>query len=194
MNVESIANKAASSDISKRDFLEIKNDTNNNKSSFNPDKRIELSENISDKSSSEYNPDNRINVEDKIKNETVRENDEINNKDGGSYRDVKKNSDGENKEVHHVPADSASYLERDDGPAIKMDKCDHRQTASCGNSKEAREYRNKQKELIDQGRFRDALQMDIDDIHEKFGDKYDKAIGEMLEYVDKIEKEGLING
>ena len=36
--------------------------------------------------------------------------------------------------------------------------------------------------------------MDIDDLHEKFGDKYDDAIAEMLEYVDQLEKEGKIYG
>ena len=126
-------------------------------------------------------------------NETV-ENNELEEKKGGSYRDVKKTSDGEMYEVHHMPADSISNLERDDGPAIKMEKEDHRQTASCGNSREAREYREKQKELIEQGKFREALQMDIDDLHEKFGDKYDDAIAEMLEYVDQLEREGKING
>lgn len=126
-------------------------------------------------------------------NETA-ENNELEDKKGGSYREVKKTSDGETHEVHHMPADSASNLERDDGPAIKMEKEDHRQTASCGNSREAREYREKQKELIEQGKFREALQMDIDDLHEKFGDKYDDAIAEMLEYVDQLEKEGKING
>ncbi len=120
--------------------------------------------------------------------------DDFSEKKGGSYKDIKKDSDGETHEVHHMPADSASHLERDDGPAIRMEKEDHRQTASCGNSREAREYRAKQKELIDQGKFREALQMDIDDIHEKFGDKYDEAIAEMFEYVDKLEAEGKING
>ena len=115
-------------------------------------------------------------------------------KKGGSYGDVFKEGEGDTYEVHHMPADSASYLERDDVPAIKMEKADHRQTASCGSSREAREYRAQQKELIDQGKFREALQMDIDDIHEKFGDKYDDAIAEMLEYVDKLEAEGKING
>lgn len=115
-------------------------------------------------------------------------------KKGGRYSDVKKNTDGEKQEVHHMPADSASNLERNDGPAIAMDKEDHRQTASCGNSKEAREYRAKQKELIDQGKFKEALQMDIDDIHEKFGDKYDDAIKEMMDYVDELEQEGKIDG
>lgn len=115
-------------------------------------------------------------------------------KKGGSYKEVKENSEGETHEVHHMPADSASPLERGDGPAIKMEKEDHRQTASCGNSREAREYRERQQELIEQGKFREALQMDIDDIHDKFGDKYDDAIAEMLEYVDKLEQEGKING
>ncbi len=120
------------------------------------------------------------------------EKNEIEEKKGGSYRDVKKTSDGEIHEVHHMPSDSATKLERNDGPAIKMEKGDHRQTASCGNSREAREYREKQKELIEQGKFREALQMDIDDIHEKFGDKYDDAIEELLNYVDELEEKGEI--
>lgn len=113
-------------------------------------------------------------------------------KEGGSYSEVKKNSDGQTHEVHHMPADSASHLDRMDGPAIKMEKEDHRKTASCGSSLEAREYQAEQREKIQNGDFRGALQMDIDDIKEKFGDKYDKAIGQMLEYVDKLEAEGKI--
>ncbi len=129
---------------------------------------------------------------DEIGLDGTREGDEPEEKTGGSYRDVKKTSDGEVYEVHHMPADSASPLERDDGPAIRMEKEDHRQTASCGSSREAREYREEQKELIEQGKFRDALQMDIDDIHDRFGDKYDGAIAEMDEYVGRLEKEGRI--
>lgn len=113
-------------------------------------------------------------------------------KKGGSYKDVRVEGEGDKYEVHHMPADSASNLERGDGPAIKMEKEDHRQTASCGMSREAREYREQQRELIEQGKFREALQMDIDDIREKFGDKYDDAIAEMLEYVDQLEQEGKI--
>ena len=128
-----------------------------------------------------------------VKEEFGKENKEVESeKTGGSYKEVYKPGEGDTKEVHHTPADSESPLERDDGPAIKMDKADHRMTASCGNSLEAREYRAKQKELIDSGKFREAVQMDIDDIRGKFGDKYDKAIGEMLNYVDKLEKEGMI--
>ena len=115
---------------------------------------------------------------------------------GGSYKDVKNEGCGWNDnpptEVHHMPADSASNLERGDGPAIAMEYGDHQQTASCGSSREAKEYRAAQKELIEKGDFRGALQMDIDDIHDKFGDKYDKAISQMLDYVDKLEQSGKI--
>jgi len=110
-------------------------------------------------------------------------------KKGGSYSEVKENSDGSTHEVHHMPADSASELSRDDGPAIKMEKEDHKQTGSYGNSKEAQEYREKQKELIEQGKFREAFEMDVEDIREKFGDKYDDAIAEAREYVNTLEGE-----
>lgn len=103
---------------------------------------------------------------------------------GGSYGDIFTPGEGDKYEVHHMPADSINGLSRDEGPAIKMDKEDHRRTASCGNSKEAKEYRSMQQELIEQGRFMEAVQMDIDDIRENFGDKYDVAIQEMLDYIE----------
>lgn len=114
---------------------------------------------------------------------------------GGSYNEVDKyvKREGlENQEKHHMPADSASELRTEDGPCIAMDKADHVQTASWGSSKEAKEYREKQQELIEDRRFREAMQMDIDDIHEKFGDKYDDQIKEMVAYVDKLEEAGVI--
>ena len=114
---------------------------------------------------------------------------------GGSYKDVKKQVDANEKEdveVHHMPADSASRLDRSEGPAIEMEKADHRLTASCGNSREAIEYRDKQRSLIESGDFRGAVQMDIDDIRSKFGDKYDGQIKQMLSYVDKLKEEGKI--
>ncbi|MFI3253575.1 MAG: hypothetical protein R3Y63_04435 [Eubacteriales bacterium] len=109
-----------------------------------------------------------------------------------NYREKLKESDGTTQEVHHMPADSISELSRGDGPAIVMEKADHRQTASCGNSLEAREYREQQAELIKEGKFREAVQMDIDDIREKFGDKYDSEIADMEKYLDKLESEGKI--
>lgn len=116
--------------------------------------------------------------------------------DGGRYKDMKDEGWGHNTEppteVHHMPANSASELPTDDGPCIVMDYEDHRETASCGNSREAQEYRAKQKELIEQGKFREAFQMDVDDIQEKFGDKYDDAISKAEDYLDKLEKENRI--
>ncbi len=109
-------------------------------------------------------------------------------KQGGRFGDIFKDGEGETVEVHHMPADSVTELSRNDGPAIRMDKEDHRETASCGNSREAREYRERQKELIDDGKFEEAVNMDIEDIREKFGDKYDDAINEMLEYVEELKE------
>lgn len=115
---------------------------------------------------------------------------------GGSYKELKNEGwgwgDNPPREVHHMPADSASHLEREDGPAIAIDYTDHQQTASCGSSRDAKEYRAVQKELIDNGDFRGALQMDIDDLRDKFGDKYDNAISQMLNYVEKLEQAGKI--
>ena len=113
-------------------------------------------------------------------------------KEGGSYREVKKMCDGRIHEVHHMPAKSTSFLEELDGPAIKMDKLDHQKTASWGNSIEAREYRKMQQELVESGKFKKALELDIEDIIDKFPGKYDNAIKEMLEYVNKLELEGII--
>lgn len=147
--------------------------------SFDPDKRVDINENKLENTGVDkgFDPDERV---------------ENTEKQGGSYAEVKKNSDGETHEVHHMPSDISSPLETKDGPCIKMDKADHRQTASCGSSMEAKKYQATQKELIDNGKFREALQMDIDDIRDKFVDKYDEAISQMLDYVDKLEAEGII--
>ncbi len=115
---------------------------------------------------------------------------------GGSYKELRNEGWGWNDnpphEVHHMPADSASNLEREDGPAIAMDYSDHQKTASYGSSRDAKEYRAAQKELIDKGDFRGALQMDIDDIRDKFGDKYNDALTQMQNYIDKLEQAGKI--
>lgn len=167
-------------DVKAPSTSEVNKSTANEASNFDPDKRIDTQANRESHAST-YDPDKRI--EPQVDNTEVK---------GGSYADVKKHSDGETHEVHHMPADSASHLDRAEGPAIKMEKEDHRQTASCGSSKEAREYQAAQRELIEKGDFRGALQMDIDDIQEKFGDKYNDAIAEMMDYVDQLEAEGKI--
>lgn len=101
---------------------------------------------------------------------------------GGAYKNVP----SKGGEVHHMPANSVSPLSRGTGPGIRMDKLDHRKTASWGSSREARIYREKQKTLINQGKFAEAQYMDIIDIRNKFGSKYDRGIQQMLEYTKKI--------
>jgi hypothetical protein len=82
-----------------------------------------------------------------------------------------------------MPANSVSPLSTGDGPAIQMERLDHYQTASWGRSAAAQAYRATQKALIEQGRFDDAIQMDIEDVTGKFGGKYDSA---MLQMIDSL--------
>ena len=112
---------------------------------------------------------------------------------GGAYKDCKKYSNGKTQHVHHMPPNSISnprnsglsLITRSDGPAITMDIEDHKKTASYDSRNSAIAYRERQI----RGSFRDALQMDIDDIRSKFGDKCDNAINELLRYVGRIESE-----
>lgn len=87
-----------------------------------------------------------------------------------------------------MPADSVSPYSKNAGPGIRMDTPDHMKTASWGRSKSAQEYRAIQKELIDKGLFREAQQMDIDNVKSLFGNKYDGAIKQMLEYTNELLK------
>lgn len=61
-----------------------------------------------------------------------------------------------------------------------MDYLDHRDAYSTGSSYAAQAWRTWQKELIDAGRIDEAVQMDINDIRQRFGTKYDDAIKEMI--------------
>jgi hypothetical protein len=62
-----------------------------------------------------------------------------------------------------------------------MEQADHWQTASWGRSASAGYYRSQQQALIQQGRFDDAIQMDIDDVTSKFPGKYDSTILQMID-------------
>jgi hypothetical protein len=106
-----------------------------------------------------------------------------NPKGGGAYSEVKT----EGSHAHHMPSKDASHLSTEKGPAISMGPEDHRRTASYGNSNEARAYREEQRKLIVEGKFKEAQQMDIDDIRSKFGSKYDQQIKEMLEYTKTLQ-------
>lgn len=98
------------------------------------------------------------------------------------------------QEINHIPA-KASYSHLDMpgfrtnkngggagmGPAIRMDAEDHRDLTSTGSSHESEQWRAKQRALIDAGRWDQAMKMDIDEIRELYGDKYDTHIKDMVD-------------
>ena len=109
---------------------------------------------------------------------------------GGRHGNIKKGGTAYSPErqSHHMPADT-SYestngvpVASDSKPSIQMDKSDHQQTASWGNSNSAQAYRNTQRSLIAKGKpgYLAAMTMDIADIRAKFGNKYDGAIAQMM--------------
>ena len=113
---------------------------------------------------------------------------------GGAYRDVP-TAGGQ---VNHIPPLSVlpEKISKYDGPSIWMETADHMKTNSWGTGaiiptakypyKTAEQWRAAQRELITKGKFREAMQMDIDDIRAKFGNKYERGIKEMSEHVDKL--------
>jgi hypothetical protein len=93
-------------------------------------------------------------------------------------------------QVNHMPAWNAWTQAGDKNPftfgtapAIWMETADHRAMTSTGSSDEAKQWRADQAALIKQGKIMEAIQMDIDEIHELYGSKYDQGIQEMLDYL-----------
>ena len=60
-------------------------------------------------------------------------------------------------------------------------------TGSYGPGPWAGAYRAMQKELIDAGDFVGAVRMDIENITDLFGSKYDTGISQMLEYISTLD-------
>lgn len=178
-----------------------------NKSSFNPDSKAEVSNTETKnafKKENSFNPDSKAEVSkksDTSENSTPDSKGEVNKEiKGGSYNQLKEAGHDHGhippEEKHHMPAweamENTTKIEYGDCPAIAMEKDDHKQTASWGNSLEAREYRAEQARLIKEGKIEEAMQMDIDDIHDKFGDKYDEGIQEMKDYYNNLKEEGRV--
>uniref|UniRef100_UPI003870131C hemagglutinin repeat-containing protein n=1 Tax=Stenotrophomonas pigmentata TaxID=3055080 RepID=UPI003870131C len=113
---------------------------------------------------------------------------------GGPHSETTRPS-GDGLDSHHCPA-KACYadapLSSEKGPAIKMDPADHRRTTSYGSGDDAIAYRAAQRKLLEQGRLREAIQMDIDDIRMKFGGKYNDGIKQMLEYAETLDSKDFI--
>jgi hypothetical protein len=84
-----------------------------------------------------------------------------------------------------MPADAANpELSTRNGPGVRMDTADHYMTNSWGSSKTAKAWRAEQSRLISEGKFLEAVEMDIKDVRAKFGAKYEKGIQQMLDYVE----------
>ncbi|WP_329146853.1 DUF6531 domain-containing protein [Streptomyces niveus] len=100
-------------------------------------------------------------------------------------------------EINHVPPKAAwkdviepgfyiankphSSQEVNNGPAIRMERSDHKRLNSTGSSRFSTAWQTWQRELISQGKLTQAMRMDIDDIKRKFPGKYDDQIKEMVE-------------
>jgi hypothetical protein len=67
------------------------------------------------------------------------------------------------------------------GLAIRMDTQDHiYRTGNWGPRKSSKRFRAEQKELVEQGRYDEALEMGVKDIREQNPEIYDLHIDEMM--------------
>jgi hypothetical protein len=111
----------------------------------------------------------------------------IPDKAGGSYREVSAKTRRGQSQANHMPAKDA-YLGRiplseAEGPSIWMTEADHMRTPSWGQSGPAKKWRQHQAELIEQGKFMEALEMDLKNIRETFPDgRYEKGSRQAMEY------------
>ncbi|MFK8295830.1 RHS repeat domain-containing protein [Capnocytophaga canimorsus] len=111
---------------------------------------------------------------------------------GGGYSGVRNSNVG--GEVNHIPAWKSIELAAEmnpslqnlptygTAPSIHMEKPEHRAMSTTGSSIESKRWRHKQAELISQGKFVEAMEMDIDEAIGKYGKKYNEHINEMIEY------------
>lgn len=117
---------------------------------------------------------------------------------GGGHGKTKKRRPTDNKgefESHHMPAHSSyppnKKIGRDRMPALRMKTGDHKKTASHGNlGTKATFYTDKQERKINAGKFSEAFGMDVADIKDRHGGKYDNAIAEAAAYAACLEMQG----
>ncbi|WP_055527984.1 hint domain-containing protein [Streptomyces graminilatus] len=100
--------------------------------------------------------------------------------DGGIYGRMQ--PAGEGFEINHMPQNASTPITPYSGPAIRMEKADHRQIYSTGQGSrpEPKEWLRMQKSLVASGRIDRAMMNDINDVISRFPGKYNNAIGEMI--------------
>ncbi|MEU7035225.1 RHS repeat-associated core domain-containing protein [Streptomyces sp. NPDC046237] len=86
------------------------------------------------------------------------------------------------QEINHMPQHASTPLSYGRGPAIRMDRVDHRQVWSTGSGSrpEPKAWRMMQTDLVNSGRIDQAMQNDINDVVTRFPGKYNNAIGDMI--------------
>lgn len=117
---------------------------------------------------------------------------------GGAHEEMKGPS-GDNLDSHHTPSKDSykGKLHPDDGPAMRMPPKEHQSTGSWGSGDDAKAYRDLQKKLIEEGKWKEAFDMDVEDLKklaEKLGDpnKFDQRIKDADAYRKCMEKHGLL--
>jgi hypothetical protein len=110
---------------------------------------------------------------------------------GGPYKQIKKKTSDGLSEAHHMPAwdsyEDVIVLSHGDGPSIWMHEQDHNLTTSRGNGPDAIAYRQKQSDLIAQGKFMEAFEMDVQDLVKNgLYEKYERAILQARRYAKDI--------
>jgi hypothetical protein len=115
---------------------------------------------------------------------------------GGAHGKTSKPAN-DGKDSHHMPAKDASPLAINDGPAIQMDPTHHGRTSSNGQMPGSIDYREAIADLITQGKWREAMAIEIKDVRRvarEFDDprKYNEAMLEMMEYFKCLEKNNLL--
>ena len=113
---------------------------------------------------------------------------------GGSHRQMTQPAN-DDLESHHLPpaASIKGLMSRNDGAAIQMTPEDHELTASYRSGQAAQAYRQQQTDLINQGKYREALARHAADarrVAAQVGDphNYDEAIKEAEAYADCLEQ------
>jgi hypothetical protein len=95
-------------------------------------------------------------------------------------------------EVNHIPPRKAIYpwITDSQGPAIRMETADHRLAKSTTSA----EWRETQATLVSQGKFLEAVKMDLDDIRSQpWGPLYEAGIDEMLIYITTMPQFAHVN-
>jgi Domain of unknown function (DUF4150) len=115
---------------------------------------------------------------------------------GGAHSKTSKPTN-DSLDSHHMPAKDSSPLKPNEGPAIQMDPKDHAKTSSNGQMSGSRQYREILEDMLENGKWREALKMEVSDVRrvaKEIGSpgKYNEAMLEMLEYFKCLEENNLL--